>query len=160
MTEFNLGSVGASQDEGGMVFNLNNVEEKEMSFELLPKGTYNAVVDTFNFGDSKKGNPMITVCYTITDAEYENRKLFDWMVLKGDGAEFGLTKLKKFLVRVCPDVDLSNFNPQAFSDEGHAIGRECRVMVKIQTQKAGEYKGEKRNNVADILSPENNGAFL
>ena len=160
MSDFNLGGVGASADANGMVFNLANVEEKEMTFEVIPKGTYNAIVDALDFGDSKKGNPIITVCYSIVDAEYENRKVFDYMVLKGDGSEFGLTKLKKFLIRVCPEIDLTSFNPQRFADEGGAIGRDCRIVLKIQTQKTGDYKGEKRNNVSDILSPENAGSFL
>lgn len=155
---FNLGA-SASQDEGGMVFNLDNVEDKK-TFELLPKGTYSAVVDSLEFGNSSKGNPMITVVYSLTDAEYENRRLYDYMVLKGDGAEFGLAKLKKFLIRVCPEVSTSSFNPQSFADEGVAIGRECQVMVKIQTQKSGDYKGEKRNQVADVLAPDNAGSFI
>lgn len=151
--------VGAGQDVGGMTFNLTSVEE-EKKFELMPKGTYTAVVDSFEFGESSKGNPMITVVYEITDPEFEKRKLYDFMVLAGDGKEFGLGKLKKFLIRVCPDADLANFNPKTFSDEGVAVGRECRLTIGIQTQKQGEYKGEKRNTVKDILSPDNAGSFL
>lgn len=159
---FNLGGsagVDSGADDNGLVFNLNDVEENK-GFELLPKGTYSAIVDELEFTESKNGNPMIATTYSITDPEYENRKLFDYWVLAGDGKDFGLAKLKKFLVRVCPEVDISSFNPQRFADEGTAIGRELRVTVKIQTQKQGEYKGEKRNTVSDILSPDNAGSFL
>jgi hypothetical protein len=166
-TTFNLGGapeehagakvgVGAQNDAGGMVYNLTDVEE-DKKFELIPKGTYSAVVDSFEFGESSKGNPMITAVYSITDPEFENRKLYDFMVLAGDGAEFGKAKLKKFLIRVAPTTDISNFNPQTFSDQGTAIGLACRVVLKIQTQKQGDYKGQKRNSVADILAPENTG---
>lgn len=158
MSDFNLG-VNSEDDVNGMVFNLDGVEEKT-SFELLPKGTYNAVIDSFEFGNSAKGNPMITAIYEVTDAEFANRKLYDWMVLKGDGSEFGLAKLKKFLVRVCPEVSITSFNPQAFADSGQAIGRECRITVKITTQKSGDYKGEKRNNIGDVLAPDNSGSFM
>ena len=88
------------------------------------------------------------------------RKLFDYIVLGGEGLKFGLAKLKKFLVRVCPDVDITSFNPQKFAEEGIAIGRECQVKVRIQTQKSGEYKGEKRNQVVEVLPPNNSGSFL
>jgi hypothetical protein len=98
----------------------------------------------------------MSVTYSVTDPEYANRKLFDYWVLKGDGSEFGLAKLKKFLVRVCPEVELTTFNPQKFSDEATGVGRDCRLSVKIQTQKKGDYKGEKRNQVADVLAPEGN----
>lgn len=151
--------VGSGTDEGGMVFNLTDVEE-ERKFEILPKGTYPAVVDSFEFGASSKGNPMITAVYSVTDPEFENRKIYDYMVLAGDGKDFGLAKIKKFLIRVCPDMDITSFNPKTVSDEGTAVGRECRLVVGIQTQKQGEYKGEKRNTIKDILAPDNAGTFL
>jgi hypothetical protein len=150
--------VSASADDGGLVLDLSGVEE-EKSFEVIPKGTYDAVVDELDFGESKAGNPMMTVKYSLTSPEYENRVIFDYWVLQGNGSEFGQAKLKKFLVRVCPDVDITRFNPKAFADAGEAIGRQCRVTLGIQTQKHGEYKGEKRNTVKDVLAPETN-SFL
>lgn len=160
MTDFLFGGngVGAGNDQGGLVFNLNDVEE-DKGFELIPKGNYPAVVDELEFTESSSGNPMLKVVYKITEGEYEGRTLYDFWVLGGKGAEFGLAKLKKFLVRVCPEVDLSAFNPQTFADEGTAIGRELTIAVRIQTQKKGEYKGEKRNQVADIFAP-STGSFL
>lgn len=152
------GGVAAASDSNGLVFDLSGVEE-QTSFELIPKGIYDAVVDELEFGESKAGNPMITVKYQLTDAQYENRTLYDYWVLAGNGSEFGLAKLKKFLVRVCPNVDISNFNPAVFAEQGLAIGNQCRVSVAIQTQKKGDYKGEKRNTIKDVLAPET-GSFL
>lgn len=146
-------NVTAGNDNGGMTFDLTGVEE-DKKFEIIPKGTYPAVVDELDFGDSKSGNPMITVKYSLTCPEYENRVLYDYWVLKDKGAEFGLAKLKKFLVRVCPDIALSNFNPKDFADQGIAVGRQCNLVLGIQTQKQGEYKGEKRNTVKDVLAAE------
>jgi len=151
--------VNAAQDKQGLVLNLTDVED-QTSFELLPKGVYPAVVEELEFGESSNGNPMITAKFCITDPQYENRFLWDYWVLAGNGAEFGLAKLKKFLVRVCPEVDLSNFNPKEFVESGIAYGRECRLKVAIQTQKKGEYKGEKRNVIRDIFSVNSDENFL
>jgi len=145
--------VGSGQDEGGLVFDLSGVEENKV-FEIIPKGTYDAVVDELDFGDSKAGNPMISVKYSITSPEYEKRVIFDYWVLSGKGSDFGQAKVKKFLVRICPDVDLATFRPKDFADNGIAIGRQCRLVLGIQTQKQGEYKGEKRNTVKDTLAME------
>lgn len=150
--------VGVGQDQGSLVFNLEEVEE-DKGFELIPKGTYPAIVEELELQESSSGNPMFAVQFKITEGEYENRLLFDYWVLAGKGAEFGLGKLKKFLARICPEVDLANFDAQAFSDEGIAIGREVNVTVRIQTQRKGEYKGEKRNVVADFSAP-SEGSFL
>lgn len=158
---FNLGAqegVQANTDNGSMVFDLSGVKEN-VGFEVIPKGTYEAVVDELDFGESKSGNPMITVKYALTTPEYENRTIFDYWVLSGKGADFGLAKLKTFLTRICPEADLTAFNPQKFADDGIAVGKVCKLSLGIQTQKKGEYKGEKRNTVKEVLAADN-GAFL
>lgn len=158
MEQFNLGStateagVTASTDTEGMVFNLNEVEEQS-SFEVLPKGTYNAIVEEFEFTTSQSsGSPMIKCVYSIIDGEYADRKIFDYYVLTGEGAKYALPRLKQLITRVVPEEDSTSFNPVKFAESGVIINRQCRIALGIQTQKKGEYKGEKRNNVREILA--------
>lgn len=157
MEQFNLGpaateaEVTASTDTEGMVFNLNEVEES--SFEVLPKGTYNAIVEEFEFTTSQSsGSPMIKCVYSIIDGEYVDRKIFDYYVLTGEGAKYALPRLKQLITRVVPEEDSASFNPVKFAESGVIINRQCRITLGIQTQKKGEYKGEKRNNVREILA--------
>lgn len=160
MEQFNLGTgvaneagVTASTDTEGMVFNLNNVEEQASSFEVLPKGTYNAIVEEFEFTTSQSsGSPMIKCVYSIIDGEYADRKIFDYYVLTGEGAKYALPRLKQLITRVVPEEDSTSFNPAKFAESGVIINRQCRITLGIQTQKKGEYKGEKRNNVREILA--------
>jgi hypothetical protein len=154
-TTFDLGGspagVGAAADTEGLTFNLNEVDEP--SFEVLPKGTYQAIVDEFEYTVSQSsGNPMIKVVYQVTEGEFAERKLFDYLVLAGDGAKFAIPRLKQMLIRICPEVDISSFNPQKFADEGTILNRACQIKVNITTQKSGEYKGEKRNQIREVLS--------
>lgn len=159
MEQFNLGpaaeevGVTASADTEGMVFNLNEVEEQASSFEVLPKGTYDAIVEEFEFTTSQSsGSPMIKCVYSIIDGEYTDRKIFDYYVLTGEGAKYALPRLKQLITRVVPEEDSANFNPAKFAESGVIINRPCRITLGIQTQKKGEYKGEKRNNVREILA--------
>lgn len=159
MEQFNLGpaaeeaGVTASADTEGMVFNLNEVEEQSSSFEVLPKGTYNAIVEEFEFTTSQSsGSPMIKCVYSIIDGEYADRKIFDYYVLTGEGAKYALPRLKQLITRVVPEEDSTSFNPVKFAESGVIINRQCRITLGIQTQKKGEYKGEKRNNVREILA--------
>ena len=159
MEQFDLGpaanevGVTASTDTEGMVFNLNEVEEQANSFEVLPKGTYNAIVEEFEFTTSQSsGSPMIKCVYSIIDGEYADRKIFDYYVLTGEGAKYALPRLKQLITRVVPEEDSTSFNPVKFAESGIIINRQCRITVGIQTQKKGEYKGEKRNNVREILA--------
>lgn len=152
------GNVGSGSDNGGLVFNLTDVKE-DSGFEVMPKGDYPAIVDSLEFGDSSTGNAMITVKFKITEGEFEGRVVFDYWVLQGKGADFGLGKLKKFLGRIMPEVDLSSFNPEAFAEEGEAINREVLLTLGVQKQTKGDYKGESRNTVKDLKAA-TDGSFL
>lgn len=160
-TEEAKGGVQAAADTEGMTFNLNEVEESS-SFEVLPKGTYDAIVEEFEFTTSQSsGSPMIKCVYSIIDGEFAERKIFDYYVLTGEGAKYALPRLKQLITRVCPDVDSSTFNPSKFAEAGTIINRQCRITLGIQTQKKGEYKGEKRNNVKEVLAADSGeGSFL
>ena len=162
MAEFNFGNNEDTNtmDTAGAVFDLSSVEDS-VAFEVLPKGTYDAVVEEMEFTTSKAGNPMLHACYSIVGGEYEGRKVHDYYLLAGNGAEYSLPRLKQLISRVCPEVDLFAFNPQQFADSGVVINRECQIKLAVTTQKQGEYKGEKRNNVREILSASNvSSSFL
>lgn len=161
---FDLGGTpetGAQEANTGMVFNLNDVNDN-VAFEVLPKGTYDAVVEDLEFTQSQtSGVPMVHATYSIVGGEYDGRKIHDYYTLSGKGAEFSLPRLKQLLTRVCPEVPLDSFNPKEFAESGVAINRLCQLKLNVQTQKKGDYKGEKRNAVREILpSADSGGSFL
>jgi hypothetical protein len=152
-------NTSAAADTESMTFNLTDVEEP--SFEALPRGTYPAIVEEFEFTTAQSsGNPMIKVVYQITEGEFAERKLFDYLVLAGEGAKYAIPRLKQMIIRICPEVDISNFNPAKFAEDGVILNRECQIKVNITTQKSGEYKGEKRNNIREVLAADSGGSFL
>lgn len=149
----NAGTTGDTNNQGaGLVLDLGSVDENRPAFEAMPPGVYNAVVENVEFKESSTGNPMLSWQFTITDPEFNNRKVFNHTVLN---KEAGLASLKRTLIRVLPDFPLGSFNPEQFADEGVAIGRECRVKLNVRP-----YNGEKRNNVTDVLAPETGSDFL
>lgn len=140
------------QNAEGMVFNLSDVNDS-VAFEVLPKGTYDAVVEELEYTLSQASNaPMLHAVYSIVGGEFEGRKIHDYYTLTGKGAEFSLPRLKQLLTRVCPEIPLDSFNPQQFAESGAVINRLCQLKLVVQTQKKGDYKGEKRNAVREILT--------
>ena len=84
-----------NQSNEGMVFNLNDVSDN-VAFEVLPKGTYDAVVEELEYTQSQSsGAPMIHATFSIVGGEYEGRKIHDYYTLTGKGAEFSLPRLKQ-----------------------------------------------------------------
>lgn len=135
-----------------LTLDLDNVSEKQGTFEALPKGTYDAVVDDVEFGDSSKGSPMLTWKFRVDHEEYGKRTFFFYTVLD---QEFGKAALKRTILALDLDVNMANFDPAEFADEGEAIGLPCQVKLGIQ-----KYEGEKRNNVKEVLAAAEDDGFL
>lgn len=147
-----FGGNNYAADADNLVLNLADVEEKSAGFEALPAGIYEAVIEGTEFKTSANGNPMIAWQFTITEAPYTNRRIFTHTVLNNPT---GVSILKKILVRVLPDQDLTGFKPASFCDNGVAIGMPCRLKLKIKV-----YKGERRNEVSEVLAATSGGSFL
>jgi len=145
----NLGKDDKGSEMDNMVLNLDDVDESAPDFEALPPGVYNCIVENTEFGPSSKDNPMITWVFKVLDPQYENRLLFYHTTLHNNQ---GIRRLKRTLSRVCPDVDMTKFNPKTFCDEGQALGLPCRVKIRIRP-----YQGQKRNDVTDVLPPTEGG---
>jgi len=156
--------LGSSNLDGGgdgdnLVLNLDEVSEDAPTFEALPPGIYDCIVENTELGYSSNNNPMITWVFKVIHPQYDGRLLFNHTVLNN---KVGQSRLKQSLVRIVPDVNLAEFSPRNFCDEGIALGLPCRVKVRIRpyrNQATG--KTERRNNVVDVLSPaEETGSFL
>ena len=140
---------------GNLVLNLSDVDEKAGGFSLLDRGMYEAVIDDVTFGDSSKGSPMLTWKFKITAGTPDDKahSLFWYTVLD---QPFGLANLKKALIAIGLEEKMDEFDPEAFADEGDAIGLPIQVKVGIQ-----KYEGEKRNTVKDIAaSTEGGNGFM
>jgi len=141
--------LGAGGDSDGMVLDLDGVDDTQPEFEALPPGIYPVIVEDVTFGDSAKGNPMLTFQFKCIDPNYENRMFFYHTVLN---MPRGIASLKRLLVRVAPDVPMSQFSPKKFAEEGMVLGFAARVKLRIKP-----YQGQKRNEVTDVLAPEADG---
>jgi len=139
-------------DEESMVMDLTDTSEEMPDREPVPAGVYDCIVENTEFGPSSSGNPMISWTFRITEPEYEGRFLFYHTVLN---KQSGLTRLKRLLVRVVPDLDLANFDPKSFCEEGTGLGLPCRVKTRVKP-----YQGQPSNDVTDVLAPSDDNNFL
>lgn len=67
----------------------NKVVDRE--FEEVPPGTYEVALSKLELTESKKGNLMVEVWYTILSGDYENQKLFQYQVVS-DGKKVNILK--------------------------------------------------------------------
>ena len=143
----------SGQSEGEVdqdaVFDLSGTPD-EPERVLLPPGIYDATISNVEFGNSRRsGNPMLTWVFDVTDKQGEQHTLFYHTVLND---ERGLVRAKKAISRILTEedgeFDWASFKPGEVAD--WAVGRACRVIVRIQPATA-EY--DKSNSIRDVLAP-------
>lgn len=134
-------------NDSSLVIDMDEVEEA--SFEVVPKGTYDCIIEDVKFQLSKSsGKPMWNVVLVVVDGEYANRKLFTFMSF----SEKALPMTKRQINRIAPELLSKTFDPKKIADEGLLVGKHVRAKVKIE-----KYEGEDRSRVQDLLAPAGGG---
>lgn len=134
----------ADEDELPEIFDLSAVPD-EPEYELLPAGIYPGVVDEVRYELSQaSNNPMLTWVLKVERPEGGEATLFFHTTLAGKG----LSRSKRTIQRLDPELDLSEFRPDD-ADE-HFSGMDIRTKVRIQNSK--EYG--KRNGVVELYPSE------
>ena len=126
------------------------IEAPDNEFELIPAGEYNfevEAVDRQQFNGSAKMSacPMAHVHLRILDVPYENRKLFENLLLNSKVA----WKIKQFFVCIGMHPADAPKEQKVRMDWSHAIGRRGRIKVTTR-----EYSGKTYNDVDEFLKPE------
>lgn len=135
---------GVSFDQDGDESPIDLTDVAEGGFDVLPKGTYNVVVDEAEAKLSSKQNKMISLTLLIEDGDFEGRKLFTHVVFSPNsmgGAKRTINRLGVTELLQGPFVP----NQEAAD---LFIGKRARAIVDIR-----QYEGEDRNNVKNLLAP-------
>jgi len=101
------------EDEDGLpeVFDLSDVPDQP-EFEVIPPGIYDGVIEEVRYGESQSsGNPMLTWVLQADvekeDGTFRQQTLWYHTTLSGGG----LSRTKRTLMRLDPELDLSEFAP-------------------------------------------------
>lgn len=136
--------------DGGYAVDMTAVPEAKN--ELLPKSTYNCVVDEAEFKlSANAGKPMWALVYKIIDGEYAGRKLFHNISF----SEKALPYTKRTLAKMKPELLTADFRPDKL-DDYDIQGMELRVKTKV----GKDQNNENRTEVADVMGPVGAGAFM
>ena len=126
-----------------------NVAES-MSFEPLPKGQYKVTVDACELGESKKGNPMYTVDFVITDGAHASRQIRYWLVVvTKNGLHWDLPKFCTASGNPWPAEPTARTADYYYQVASDLVGKTATITVDVEES---EYNGEtrKRNNIKKV----------
>lgn len=123
---------------------------ESMSFEPLPKGQYKVTVDACVLGESKKGNPMYTVDFVVTEGEHAARQIRYWLVMvTKNGLHWDLPKFCTASGNPWPTERTERTTDYYYQVALDIIGKTATIAVDVEES---EYNGEtrKRNNIKKV----------
>lgn len=123
---------------------------ESMSFEPLPKGLYKVTVDACELGESKKGNPMYTVDFVVTEGEHAARQIRYWLVLiTKNGLHWDLPKFCTASGNPWPTERTERTTDYYYQVAIDIVGKTATIAVDVEET---EYNGEtrKRNNIQKV----------
>ena len=123
---------------------------ESMSFEPLPKGRYKVTVDACELGESKKGTPMYTIDFMITEGEYAARQIRYWLVMvTKNGLHWDLPKFCTASGNPWPTERTERTTDYYYQVALDIVGKTATITVDVEES---EYNGEtrKRNNIKKV----------
>lgn len=145
------GIVEDPDNEDVMTIDLDDIDESAATFQPLPRGVYDAYIETLELTTSQAGNKMIAVRFRIIGGDYDKRLVFDHYVLNN---EIGKARLKTFLT-VLGFASGGAFNLNEFVNSDEAIGTKCRLKLGVRMQ-----QGEKRQQIQEIMPSADEDPFF
>lgn len=124
-------------------YDYTDVDESQVGYDGEdPKpGIYQAKVSTAEMGQSKAGNPMVTVTIDITQGEYKGWRGWHYLVMTEESA----WKVKEFT----DAVGLTKPGKKKGTwDTDDAVGKPCRIKVRREM-----YEGEAQAKIRSVLAP-------
>lgn len=123
---------------------------ESLSFEPLPKGLYKVTVDACELGESKKGNPMYTVDFVVTEGEHAARQIRYWLVMvTKNGLHWDLPKFCTASGNPWPTEPTARTADYFYQVASDLVGKAATITVDVEES---EYNGQttKRNNIKKV----------
>ena len=92
------------------------------TYEAVPHGNYEVKVDKMELKASKKGDPMVSIWFTILEGKYKNSKLFmNQVITQG----FQLNIMNNFLRSMETGVDIEFVDYAQYADMLLDVAETC-----------------------------------
>ena len=131
----------------------NDIEEAQKdsgnrTYETVPHGNYEVKVDKMELKPTKKGDPMVSIWFTILDGKYKNSKLFmNQVVIKG----FQLNIMNEFLRSMETGVNIEFVDYAQYVDMLLDVAEACDTNKLEFAVKYEDNKGYDKFTIFDVF---------
>ena len=109
-------------DLKGLQDDVKDAENNKREYEEIPHGEYEVKVDKMELKSSKKGDPMVSIWFTILEGKYKKSKIFlNQVITQG----FQIHIINELLKSMGTDLNIEFVDYKQYADLLLDVAEEC-----------------------------------
>ena len=135
-------------DLAGLQQDVKDAQDNNKEFEKVPHGDYEVKVDKMELKSSKKGDPMVSIWFTILEGKYKKSKLFlNQVITQG----FQIHIVNELLKSMDTDIDIEFVDYKQYADLLLDVAEECDTDKLEFALKYEDNKGYDKFTITEVF---------
>ena len=137
-----------SADLKGLQDDIKDAQENKREYEKIPHGEYEVKIDKMELKASKKGDPMVSIWFTILEGKYKKSKLFlNQVITQG----FQIHIVNELLKSMGTDLNIEFVDYKQYAELLLDIAEECDTEKLEFAIKYEDNKGYDKFTITEVF---------
>ena len=137
-----------STDLKGLQDDIKDAQDNNREFEKVPHGEYEVKIDKMELKASKKGDPMVSIWFTILEGKYKKSKLFlNQVITQG----FQIHIVNELLKSMGTDLAIEFIDYKQYADLLLDVAEECDTNKLEFALKYEDNKGYDKFTITEVF---------
>ena len=135
-------------DLAGLQKDVKDTQDNKGEYEAVPHGEYEVKVDKIELKSSKKGDPMVSIWFTILEGKFKKSKLFlNQVVTKG----FQIHIVNELLKSMKTDLNIEFVDYKQYAELLLDVAEECDANNLEFALKYEDNKGYDKFTITEVF---------
>ena len=135
-------------DLAGLQKDVKDAQDNKGEYEAVPHGEYEVKVDKIELKSSKKGDPMVSIWFTILEGKYKKSKLFlNQVITKG----FQIHIVNELLKSMKTDLNIEFVDYKQYAELLLDVAEECDSNNLEFALKYEDNKGYDKFTITEVF---------
>ena len=135
-------------DLAGLQQDIKDAQDNNKEFEKVPHGEYEVKIDKMELKASKKGDPMVSIWFTILEGKYKKSKLFlNQVITQG----FQIHIVNELLKSMGTDLVIEFVDYKQYADLILDVAEECDTNNLEFALKYEDNKGYDKFTITEVF---------
>ena len=137
-----------SADLKGLQKDIKDAQENKREYDEVPHGEYEVKIDKMELKASKKGDPMVSIWFTILEGKYKKSKLFlNQVITQG----FQIHIVNELLKSMGTDLAIEFVDYKQYADLLLDVAEECDANKLEFALKYEDNKGYDKFTITEVF---------